>query len=116
MASTYDFPNHINGDTMHAINFTVTVNASALNLTGASIRMDLRNASGVRLKRFSTATADPGLTLTTPASGQFRFDEQIVDVECAGVHIYDIEITLASGIVETYISGNWTILQDVTHE
>ena len=101
---------------MRAVAFTVTVNAVALNLTGASIRMDVRNSAAALLKRFTThATIDPGLTITNAVAGQFKFNEQIVDIS-AGTHDYDIQFTLADATVVTYIEGTWTITQDITHD
>jgi hypothetical protein len=116
MYTTYNFPTHKKGDTMREVVFTVTVNAVALNLTGASIRMDLRSQEKALLQRFTThATIDPGLTITNATAGQFKFNQQTVDVK-AGTHDYDIEFALADGTIVTYITGTWTITQDVTYD
>jgi hypothetical protein len=115
MASTYNFPDHRKGDTIEAITFTITVNTVALDLTGASAKMDVRNSKGNRLARFTTTPA-AGLTILAPATdGKLRFDEQIIGIE-AGTHDYDIEITLADDSVKTYIAGRWTITQDQTYD
>ena len=119
MATTYDFPDHVRGDTMEKVTFTVTVNASPLDLTSAIIKMDLRKASdrevndGDLLKQFTTV-ASGGITITDAVNGVFEVDEQVVDV-IPGTHDYDIEFALSGGEVKTYISGNWTITQDVTN-
>jgi hypothetical protein len=115
MATTYDFPDHIKGDTMEAVTFTITVNAVALNLTGASARMDVRESlKGKQLVRYTSAVSG-GLTIVAPATdGKLRFDEAIIDLP-VGTHNYDIEITLADASVKTYISGTWTIVQDITY-
>jgi hypothetical protein len=114
MATTYNFPDHIKGDTMQAVNFTVTVNASPLNLTGATIKMDLRTSNGNLRKRFSSVD-DDGISITNAAGGVFSVIEQIIDVP-AMTYKYDIEITLADDSVRTYIAGTWTITQDQTYD
>jgi len=119
MATTYNFPDHVRGDTMEKVSFNVTVNAVALDLTSAIIKMDLRKASdrevtdGTLLKNFTTV-ASGGITITDAANGEFEIDEQVVDV-IPGTHNYDIEITLSGGEVKTYISGDWTIKQDISN-
>ena len=115
MATTYNFPDHRKGYTIEAITFTITVNAIALNLTGASAKMDVRDKEKHnKLKRYTTV-ASGGLTIVSPATdGKLRFDEKVVDIE-AGTHDYDIEITLADSSVKTYILGTWKIIQDITY-
>src|SRR3990172_2612992 len=114
MATTYNFPDHRKGDTIEAITFTITVNTIAINLTGASAKMDVRNKQGNKLERYTTTPAD-GLTIVAPATdGKLRFDEKIVNIE-AGTHDYDIEITLVDSSVKTYILGTWKIIQDITY-
>ena len=109
----YDIPSTVKGDTFEGIEFSVIRNGSALDLTGASIKMDLRLIpTGILGKRFAIGS---GLTLATPPStGIFQLDKQTVDIP-ANTYDYDIEITLANAEVYTWISGTWTILQDVTH-
>lgn len=113
MTQTYDFPDHVKGDTFEGVQFTITVNSSALNLTGATIRMQMRlNSNAPVVKEFSVGN---GLTLTTPASGIFTFNKQVISVP-PGVYYYDIQITLSNGDIKTYITGTWTIIQDITHD
>lgn len=113
MATTYDFPEHRKGDTMEAVTFTITVNSVALNLTGASAKMDLRK-QGLQKKRYTT-TAGDGLTIVAPATdGKLRFDKKVVDIP-ADTYDYDIQITLSSGDIKTYIAGKFPIVQDITY-
>lgn len=111
----YDIPRVRKGDTWDGILFTITVNAVALNLTDASIRMDLRlSPTGIMIKRFSTLIT--GITILTPnTDGKFTLDQWDVDVD-AGNYYYDIEITLANPTeIKTWIWGNWVVAQDVTY-
>lgn len=114
-AATYNLPNHIKGDTFPGVSFTITVNGSPLDLTNATVRLYLRNKYKILKHRFSTDVAIGGMTITDPTNGIVRLDEQIVDV-AAGTYNYDLEITLVTGEVYTYVNGTWTILQDVTYD
>ncbi|PKN93026.1 MAG: hypothetical protein CVU44_11380 [Chloroflexi bacterium HGW-Chloroflexi-6] len=113
---TYNFPDHLRGDTFDAIIFEVLVNSVALNLTGATVRIDLRKNGELyyRLKN-NPGTGEGSITVTDAAAGKFRVDEQIIDIP-GNVYSHDIEITLASGRKKTYAGGSWTIREDVTHD
>lgn len=109
---TYDFPDHIKGDTFEGVQFTVTVNSVALDLTGATIKMQVRKSPTSAVIDTYTTTGGH-LTITNAAGGIFTFDEQIISLASAKYY-YDIQITLADATVKTYISGYWTITQDIT--
>ncbi len=115
MASqTYDFPDHRKGDTFAGVQFTIVKNGSPLDLTGASLRMEMRELTPTgSVGDTFTDDSDGGLTITDAANGVITFDEQVVDI-LAMLYYYDIEITLSNGDVKTYIVGTWIIIQDVT--
>lgn len=104
---TLNFPDHTKNDTFRAVDFAV----SGTNLTGATIRMDMRIGS-TRFIRWDNG-ANGGIEITNAATGQFRFTQKVIALD-AGVYNYDIEIAIA-GVVDTYIGGTWTIVQDVTY-
>jgi len=111
----YDFPKTIKGDTFNGTLFTVTVNDLALDLTNAIVKMDLRLTPTGTIAKSFTSVGDADITISaTPTDGKFTINRQIIDID-AGTYAYDIEIELADGTIKTYISGNWTIIQDVTH-
>jgi ribulose-5-phosphate 4-epimerase/fuculose-1-phosphate aldolase len=110
----YNFPSHTKGDTFNGVLFTITVNAVALDLTGAHIKMDLRLTPETTTvaKSFSDGS---GITIdATPTKGKFTINAQVIDIAAANYY-YDIQITLQSGSIKTYIGGRWNILQDVTY-
>lgn len=109
----YNFNSHVKGDTFKAITFTVTVNDDPLDLTGASIRMQLR-LSPLHPVAYELSTAGDQIEITDAVNGKFQIKKQIIDFPAA-VYYYDIEITLADGDVKTYVAGKWQITQDVTH-
>jgi hypothetical protein len=108
----YNFPEHVKGDTFDGVLFTIKVNTVPLDLNSAHIKMDLRlEPLGVVAETFSDGA---GITIYNASDGQFVFDAQIIDID-AGNYYYDIEITLSNNVVKTYITGRWTILQDITY-
>jgi hypothetical protein len=104
---------HIKGDSFEAVNFQMLVNSVALNLTGCTLRMQLRKEYGGIVYLSLTSVASAGITITTAASGLFRINKQIINID-ANTYIYDIELIKSDGTVKTYISGNFYITNDVT--
>ncbi len=104
---TYDFPDHVKGDTFAGIQFTVVVNSSALILTGASIKAKFIGGYGFTY----TLSTISGLTITGTLTGIFKVDVQTINW-VADIYNYDIEIILQDGTIHTYLKGSWTILQD----
>jgi len=91
----------ITGDTCEEVNFTVTVDAIPLDLTGAEITLTT-NPPGINM------SSDGGLTITDAAAGQFRIDAQIITAP-AGNYTSFIKFFLANGTVKTYITGTWSV-------
>ena len=109
MAQTYNFPDHIKGDTFKGVNFTVTVNTVALPISAVKMELKLAYNTPSAL----TLSNGAGITISN-VTGVFTIDNQIIDIP-AGNYIYDIEITTQSGDVDTYINGTWKILPGVTN-
>lgn len=104
---------HIKGDSFEAVNFAMLVNSGALNLTGCTLRMQLRKEYGGIVYLSLTSVASAGITITNAAGGLFRINKQIINIDAAN-YIYDIELIKADGTVKTYISGNFYVTNDVT--
>ena len=104
---------HIKGDTFEAVNFQMLINTVALNLTGCTLRMQLRKECGGIVYLSLTSVASAGITITTPANGLFKINRQIINLDSAN-YIYDIELIKADGTIKTYINGNFSITNDVT--
>jgi len=104
---------HIKGDTFEAVNFAMILNSVVLNLTGCTLRMQLRKEYGGVIFLSLTSVASAGITITNAATGLFKINRQIINIDAAN-YIYDIELIKADGIVKTYISGNFSITNDVT--
>ena len=114
----FNFPDHIKNDTFGGVLITITINSIALDLTTASsINMDLRlppvTVTSPIVEHYSTTTGDIVID-ANPTLGKFTvLKDTIIDV-AANTYRYDIEIQFTSGVVKTYVGGNWRILQDVT--
>ena len=113
MATTYDIST-ITNDTLNAITFNVTVDAVALDLTGATITMQARATRDTAPVLSLTSVASAGITITNAINGQFKINKQILIV-APGIYLYDIQFLMLSGDVHTYVSGNLTMIGDITH-
>lgn len=105
---------HIKGDTFNAVPFELKINTVAVDLTGAVIKMQLKKCATDTTPALSlTSVSSAGITITNAASGLFKINEQIINIEPYN-YIYDMQFTFASGEVKTYINGQFTITQDIT--
>jgi hypothetical protein len=105
---------HKKGDTFDAVAFKFTVNSSDLNLTNCVLRMQLKKEYGGVEFLSLTSVANAGITITNAAQGRFQINQQVIDLN-SGTYIYDIELkNLTTGVVKTYITGNFTITNDIT--
>ena len=109
MAQTYDFPDHVKGDTFEGVVFEVLQNSVAIDLTNYTIKMHLRPspASNTLSKDVSTS-----IEKHLPAEGKFRINPVVIDLP-ARTYYYDIQFTLGTD-VSTWIAGEWKVVQDVT--
>lgn len=114
MPGTYNISDHLKGDWFDGVQFTL-INATTstpIDLTDATIRMMLKTDKLYKsVKLFETGD---GITITDAVNGIFQVDPQTVDY-AANSYIFDIEITFLTGVVKTYITGTWDIIQDITY-
>lgn len=101
------------GDTFDEVLFELKKDGIAINLTSATIRMQLRKAPGGAIFLSLTSAGSAGITITDATAGKFKINSTIINLE-ATVYLYDIEITFASGEVRTWVSGQFTVLNDIT--
>ena len=109
----YNFKNHIKGDTLKEIVFTMTLNEEPMDLTDVIIQSQFRkhpNSKDAVL--FLTSVDNEGITITENP-GEFKINQQIIDIP-AGDYVYDIEFTFDDGTVKTYIYGDFKVIQDIT--
>ena len=66
---------HIKGDTFDEVAFQLKINESAVNLTGATIRMQLRKSYSDTVAALSlTSASSAGITITNAANGEFKME------------------------------------------
>lgn len=85
-----------------------------VDLTGASVRLHVRDAAGVKVAEASTAD---GRLVITPLQG--RIDMTIPAAAMAiapGSYRFDLELTSAGGEVRTVEQATLVVLEDVTHD
>lgn len=103
---------HKKGDTFYEVNFEIKKNNVAVDLTDAIIKMQVRKEYGGVVQLSFTSDNDAGITITDAINGKFKINQQIIDIPAYN-YIYDIQFTI-DGIVKTYVSGNFLIINDVT--
>ena len=101
------------GDTFAEVPFQINKDGIPLDLTGAIIHMQLRKSPGGTVYLNLTSVSNLGITMTSALDGAFKINEMILNLE-ANVYLYDIEITFPSGEVKTWISGQFTVINDIT--
>jgi hypothetical protein len=109
--TSYSVPQHIAGDTWKGISdITITRNGSAIDLTGAYAEFNVKyQIDAPTVVQFNTTNGT--MMLVQPASsGQLIIPPQIVDVP-PGNYIISLRVTLSSGEVDTFLTGNWPIVR-----
>jgi hypothetical protein len=110
MASTYNFPNHITGDTYRGAVITLSdADGNPIDIEDAAVAMRFRLGS-----KSGTEYHDFEISITNGAAGQITIPAQLVDWE-AGVWYYDMEVTTYEDQVTTYMEGTMKVIQSVTN-
>lgn len=103
----YNFKQQYAGDTFNGIQLTI----ENKNLTGFLIKMQIKTAPfGAVVKDLSI---DNGITIVDAVNGILRIDS-FVNPITAGYYIYDMQFTNPNGVVQSYLKGQFTVIQDVT--
>jgi hypothetical protein len=101
------------GDTFAEVPFQINKDGVPIDLTGAIIRMQLRKSPGGTIYLNLTSVSNLGITITSEPDGAFKINEMILNLE-PNVYLYDIEIIFPSGEVKTWVSGQFTVTNDIT--
>lgn len=106
---------HKKGDTFDEVVFQVKINNIVVDLTGATIKMQLRKTYDDTAAALTlTSVASAGITIINAANGEFKINKQIIDIEVYN-YVYDIQITFADNTVKSsWIYGGFNITNDVT--
>ena len=106
---------HKKGDTFDQVAFQVKINDVVVDLTGATIRMQLRKSYDDTVAALSlTSASSAGITITNASEGRFKINTQIIDIPVYN-YVYDIQITFSDGTVKSsWIYGGFIVTNDVT--
>lgn len=112
---TYNFPDHRRGTTFDGVEFAVTVNGAALDLTSAVIEMAFRRDPDYPdlPPQLLLSTTGSSLAVTDAAAGEFQVYPFLVGLE-PGKYYYDAKFTLPGPLIKVYIEGTWTITRNIT--
>jgi hypothetical protein len=100
------------GDKFKPIEFVITINAIPLNLTGSSVKMQLRkNITSLDAPAFEFSTANGRIDIS---SGTIKtVFIPALEIE-GGIYRYDLEVTTSTGEVSTYLKGSIKVIEDIT--
>ena len=113
LPGTFDWPAQYAGDTAGAQSFNISRNGIPINLTGAVVRMQVREC-GRPIPVLDLASNDGvSIVITDAESGMFRVG-YYRNPPAPGSYVYDLEVTFPDGSVKTYLRGSYTIAGEVT--
>ena len=104
---TDTIPDHTSGTTFQGRAYAITVNGTALSLTGAIITLKLGN------KTFSNTTGE--FEVTDADNGKFQIKQQVISVN-PKTYKSGIVIEFADGTIKEYIKVIWSIWAMVASE
>jgi len=105
--TTYNFPDHIKGDTFKSREITF-----GFDLTGAKIDMQFKSIKGGRVV-FTWSTTEDSISITDAINGVVLMKTRVLGYR-KDSYIYDLQITNSNGDVRTYFGGKINITQDIT--
>jgi hypothetical protein len=91
--------------------FVLTQNSAPINLTGATITIQVRKGCDGELM-LTASTGGNGVTITGVNSNYINVNK-LVNIP-KGKYIYDMNVVFLSGYVRTYIQGDFIVYEDVT--
>jgi hypothetical protein len=101
------------GDTWQGLTIEFLIDSVAVNLTGASILMQLRKTFCDNTVALEFSTDDGSIVIDNPSTGHFSIEPIIISIS-PRQYVYDTQLTLASGRVITLLEGNFTVTPTVT--
>ena len=113
----YDFRDRYKNDTSGKVSFVATQTidevTTPIDLTGVTIRMDIKSNKNSTVSEL-TLTIGNGITVTNAVNGEFEIDAFLCTLNAYN-YCYDLEFTFPTGVVQTWIRGNFNVIQDVTY-
>jgi hypothetical protein len=91
--------------------FSISADGVAVNLAGSTIIIQVRKTA-YSSPADLTLTNGSGITITGVNSNMVVLNK-LVNI-AAGNYVYDMNVTFPSGIVRTYVWGNFLVQEDIT--
>jgi len=91
--------------------FVLTQNSVAINLTGATVTIQIRKGCDGVLA-LTASTGGNGVTIGGASNNQITVDK-LINID-KGKYQYDINVVYNSGYVRTYLEGDFIVYEDVT--
>lgn len=105
---------HTSGDTWRGLAMTIALNGTPLDLTGATVLMQMRKlAASVDVAyEWKSDGVSPQIQITDAPAGKVTILKRTITG--FGTLVFDIQVTTADGTVRTVASGTLPIAQDVS--
>jgi hypothetical protein len=108
----YNVCRHISGDTWKGLGaVTLTVNGSAMDLTGAYAEFIVKYSTASP-HIFSLTTNNSGIIISNPLSGILVIPPTIVDIP-PGKYGWYLNVKLSNSEIKTYLRGTWEIITEI---
>jgi hypothetical protein len=118
MATTaiYNLPDIMQGDTLRAQSFRVTINDAAPSSTLASVEIDFRANQTANCATALQLTNCSGITITNSALWEFRIDRIAeLDLEPA-FYVFSIRTIATDGTRRNYLRGGMNVILPPTRD
>lgn len=104
---------HVDGDTFRLNVVYRDSGGTAVNLTGYTVAMQVRERAGGTVWASSTG-GSPSLTITVTAGTGTIDVSGTIDATPPARGVYDLQLTSSGGIVDTILAGDFTVIEEVT--
>lgn len=94
-----------------AINYELSIDGQPIDLSGATVRMQVRPDYGSNTLSLAFTEGD-GITVTGTSHNMIEI-KKLVTI-ASGQYVYDLEVQYSNGDVKTYVKGNFIIQEDST--
>ena len=98
------------GDTFNGVIFEIALNGSPVDLTDASIAIQFRKTYSA--PSVLDLSIGHGITVLDATDGKFQIDPRVFTCP-VGQYQFEIRLTLAYGVIKTWIGGIATITEDI---
>ena len=103
------------GSTLPIVVVATDEDGVAINLTGATAKMQIKNAAGTVV--LTLQTGGTGIALTNPTQGELTISPEVVGTSTLpldNILLYDLKVTLADTTIYPWFRGIITLIEKIT--